>query len=59
MINSSHEFPLPIFLGTDQPETCRLCGGRTQFHVYLNGHQIHECLICKKVYFLEFEDEGD
>ena len=47
-----------IFLGTEQPETCRACGGRTRFHVFLNGLQIHECLSCEKVYFLEFDDES-
>jgi len=49
----------PIFLGSDQPETCRACGARTNFYVFLNGQQIHECLSCKKVYLLEFEEAED
>jgi hypothetical protein len=45
-----------IYLGTEQPEACRWCGGRTDFDVISTGLQAHQCLSCAKQYLVEFED---
>ena len=45
-----------IYLGTEQPETCRWCGSRTDFDVLPSGLQIHQCLNCAKRYFVEFDE---
>lgn len=47
---------LRLFLGTDQPETCRNCGARTEFEEVSSQQQIHECSGCRTQYLLEFED---
>ena len=44
------------YLGTDQPETCRLCGARTDFEELPNNQQLHQCLACKEQYVLEFDE---
>ncbi len=44
-----------IFLGSDQPETCRYCGARTEFHIFANGLQLHQCIRCAECYLVEFE----
>ena len=33
---------LPVFYWTEQPETCRNCGARTNFDVLPNGLQVHQ-----------------
>lgn len=48
-----------IFIGTDQPETCRVCGARTDFIELGRELQLHECLNCARVYFVEFDDDMD
>ena len=45
-----------IYLGTEQPEACRWCGGRTAFDVLSTGLQGHQCLSCAQQYLVEFED---
>jgi len=45
-----------IYLGTEQPETCRWCGARTDFDVLPNGLQVHQCLNCAKRYVVEFDE---
>ena len=54
---------LATFLGTDQPETCRKCGARTDFDELTINKQLHRCFNCDNQYFVEFEDdeshEGD
>ena len=47
--------PTPTFIGTEQPETCRACGVRTDFIDLSADRQLHECPSCEKVYYLEFE----
>lgn len=47
---------LPIFLGTEQPETCRECGARTEFDEVNSQQQLHQCCDCGKQYFVEFDD---
>lgn len=44
---------LDIFIMTDQPETCRQCGTRTDFADFSKGKQIHECSNCHFTYWLE------
>ena len=44
-----------VFLGTDQPETCRWCGNRTDFDELATDLQLHECPRCKSRYLVEFE----
>ncbi len=48
---------LATFLGTDQPETCRKCGARTDFDELTIYKQFHRCFNCDNQYFVEFEDE--
>lgn len=45
--------PYDIYLMTDQPETCRLCGVRTNFEEQSDGMQIHSCPNCCYAYNLE------
>ncbi len=45
-----------IYLGTEQRETCRWCGARTDFDVLPSGLQIHQCLNCAKRYLVEFDE---
>ena len=45
-----------IYLGTEQPETCRWCGARTDFDVLSSGLQVHQCMNCAKRYVVEFEE---
>lgn len=47
---------LPVFYGTEQPETCRKCGSRTNFDVLSNGLQVHQCLNCARRYVVEFDE---
>ncbi|RQW85956.1 MAG: hypothetical protein EHM79_10595 [Geobacter sp.] len=44
---------LDIFIMSDQPETCRQCGTRTEFADFSRGKQIHECSNCYFTYWLE------
>lgn len=46
---------LPIFFGTDQPETCRNCGGRTDFENVADQKQTHQCGHYGTQYLLEFD----
>jgi hypothetical protein len=46
---------LPIYIGTDQPETCRKCGARTEFDEIGGGLQLHQCLNCSIQYVVEFD----
>lgn len=48
---------ISVFLGTEQPESCRACGMRTNFIVLGMLLQVHECPACAKVYYLEFGEE--
>lgn len=48
-----------IYLGTEQPETCRWCGARTDFDVLPDGLQVHQCLSCAKRYMVEFEESWE
>ena len=43
-----------IYLGTEQPETCRWCGMRTIFDELDDGTQQHECTACQAHYLVEF-----
>lgn len=43
-----------VFVGTDQPETCRWCGARTDFEELTATLQRHKCLRCQLQYFVEF-----
>ncbi len=45
-----------IFLASDQPETCRECGTRTNFVELSELLQSHRCPNCKYSYMLEFEE---
>lgn len=47
---------LPIFIGTEQPETCRKCGARTDFDEIGDGQQMHCCLHCLNRYLVDFEE---
>ena len=44
---------LPLFDMTDQPETCRKCGTRTEFMGLRKQLQIHWCPECDSLYLLE------
>lgn len=44
-----------IFIGNEQPETCRKCGMRTDFVALSVNLQIHKCPVCNFEYYLEFE----
>ena len=44
---------LDIFIMTDQPETCRRCGTRTDFEDLSNSRQLHRCINCHFTYWLE------
>jgi hypothetical protein len=50
---------LEVFLATDQPESCRYCGSRTEFMGATNsqGKQIHHCPNCHAVYVVD--DDGE
>ena len=48
-------FDLPLFLGSDQPETCRHCGARTEFDQLSEQKQLRQCTCCGSRYVLEFE----
>lgn len=48
-----------IYLGTEQPETCRWCGARTDFDVLPSGQQVHQCLNCAKRYVVEFDESWE
>lgn len=51
-------FPdMPVFIGTDQPETCFKCGARTDFNELTSKLQLHHCSLCSHWYFVEFDDE--
>jgi len=49
--------PISTFIGSEQPETCRICGAGTDFIILSMGRQLHECLNCGNVYYLEFEGD--
>lgn len=57
-MNHGHD-ALDIFYSTDQPETCRKCGARTEFEDLLSGRQRHECPKCKYVYLVEEEEDTE
>jgi hypothetical protein len=58
MVNTKSELNETItFLGTDQPETCRKCGARTDFLEFTREIQLHLCLLCSNRYFVEFDDD--
>jgi len=42
---------LDTFIATDQPETCRHCGTRTDFEQVLD-RQLHTCPTCGCIYWL-------
>lgn len=44
---------LDIFIMTDQPETCRQCGTRTDFIDLSKDTQLHRCGNCQFTYWLE------
>ena len=46
---------LQVLQMTDQPETCSLCGSRTQFTDFNEKQQLHTCLNeeCKFTFLLE------
>lgn len=44
-----------IYLGGDEPETCRWCGMRTIFDELADGTQQHECPACKACYLVTFD----
>ncbi len=46
---------LPIFIGTEQPETCRNCGTRTEFDEVADQRQLHQCARCGNQYLLDVE----
>lgn len=48
---------LDIYFMTDQPETCGLCGARTEWVDNADGTQTHTCLDCRYVYILEEDNE--
>jgi hypothetical protein len=56
---TGHEYNNPVkeldvFLATDQPETCRKCGARTEFDDFLNSSkQLHKCKACGYSYITE------
>lgn len=47
---------LPIFIGIDQPETCRKCGTRTDFDEVEAGLQMRQCVRCANRYVVELEE---
>lgn len=44
---------LDVFIMTDQPETCRQCGMRTDFVDLSTTSQLHRCRNCQFTYLLE------
>jgi predicted Zn-ribbon and HTH transcriptional regulator len=48
---------LSIFLSSDQPETCRQCGCRTEFDVQEDKTELHKCPDCDFTYILEHEED--
>lgn len=48
-----------IFIGTEQPESCRYCSMRTDLDELENGLQLHHCTLCNIWYLVEFEDDAD
>ena len=48
---------LDVFLMTDQPETCRKCGVRTEWISCKDGSQLHTCPSCDFIYLVEECDE--
>jgi len=44
---------LDVFTMTDQPETCPMCGARTEFLEMPTRKQVHVCLNCKEVFVVE------
>jgi len=44
-----------VYLGGDEPESCRWCGVRTVFDELGDGIQRHECLGCGAGYLVEVE----
>ena len=54
---ADRRFDLPLFLGSEQPETCRNCGARTEFEAVNRQLQLHRCEECGKQYLVEFEAE--
>lgn len=45
------------FIASEQPETCRFCGARTEFIELTPDLQIHTCPNCCQSYQLEFEPD--
>lgn len=48
---------LEVFEGTEQPETCRQCGSRTDFIEVTDKRQLHLCNNdrCRAVYVVEWD----
>jgi len=44
-----------VYLGGDEPESCRWCGVRTVFDELGDGVQRHKCLGCGAGYLVEVE----
>jgi hypothetical protein len=49
---------LETYVMTDQPETCRACGARTQFRHVTDTKQFHQCTDCGESYWLVEEENG-
>lgn len=47
---------LLTFFCSDQPETCRRCGARTDFDETESGLQLHNCHCCGNRYFVTLEE---
>ena len=50
---------LPVFYGTEQPETCRKCGVRTEFDDIASWLQVHQCMNCANRYVVEFDESWE
>lgn len=48
---------LDSFEATDQPETCRKCGVRTEVEKIFPSYEIHVCPACQYRYRLWIEEE--
>lgn len=50
LLNSLYLEDIPVFLPSDQPETCRYCGRRTEIFAHEN-REFHQC-DCGKYYWI-------
>lgn len=48
---------IDFFEATDQPETCRKCGVRTEVEKIFKSYEIHVCPACKYRYNLWIEED--